>query len=46
MAEQVNVGPVMDIRCTPEALLRASTIGPRLALAGSDVLAEELGTVT
>jgi hypothetical protein len=44
-AEQEAVGPVMDIRRTPEALMRAARLGPLLRLAPGEVLEEELGTV-
>jgi hypothetical protein len=43
-AEQEPVGPVMDIRGTQEAVMRASRLGPMLRLAPPDVLDEELGT--
>ena len=43
-AEQRTVGPVMDIRSTPEALRRASTLGSLLRLAPPEVLDEELGS--
>lgn len=42
--EAMLVGPVVDIRCTSEAIERAHVLGPRLALAPSEVLIEELGT--
>lgn len=41
--EQPTVGPVMDIRRTPEALKRAAVLGSRLRLAPPEVLDEELG---
>lgn len=44
-AEQARVGPVMDIRRTPEAIRRAISVGSMLRLAPAEVLAEELGPV-
>lgn len=44
-AEQEPVGPVVDIRGTAEARMRASRLGPLLRLAPDEVLEEELGTV-
>lgn len=43
VAEQQAVGPVMDIRQTPEAIRRAAVLGDMLRYAPSDVLADELG---
>jgi len=40
--EQRTVGPVMDIRRSDEATLRASRLGPLLRLASPEVLADEL----
>ena len=42
-AEQKRVGPVVDIRRTPEAGQRAGRLGPMLAYALPEVLADELG---
>jgi hypothetical protein len=42
--EQRDVGPVLDIRRTPEARRRAERLGPLLAYAPPAVLAEELGS--
>ena len=42
-AEADRVGPVRDIRRTPEAHRRAAELGLRLKLAPPDVLMEELG---
>jgi len=42
-AEQAHVGPALDIRRTDEARRRAIRLGGLLALAGPEVLAEELG---
>jgi hypothetical protein len=43
-AEQSRVGPVLDIRRTPEAVRRAAVLpGRLLALAPPEVLAEEVG---
>lgn len=39
------MGPVLDIRRTPEAVRRALGLGGMLALAPPDVLADEVGTV-
>jgi hypothetical protein len=41
--EQRPVGPVMDIRGSDEARMRALRVGPRLRLAPPEVLAEEIG---
>jgi hypothetical protein len=41
--EAVQVGPVVDVRCTPEAMRRAERLGERLRLAPAEVLREELG---
>lgn len=41
--EQLAVGPVVDIRRTPEARRRAERLGPLLAYVPADALAEELG---
>lgn len=41
--EQREVGPVVDIRRTEEARRRAALLGPRLAYAPPEVLADELG---
>ena len=43
--EQESVGPVVDIRRTPEALMRARRLGPMLRLAPAEVLEEEIGLV-
>ncbi len=40
--EQRDVGPVVDIRRTPEALRRANRLGPMLTYAPAGVLADEL----
>jgi hypothetical protein len=40
--EQRAVGPVMDIRGSDEARMRASRLGPLLRLAPPEVLQEEL----
>jgi hypothetical protein len=42
-AEQRAVGPVADIRRQPEAVLRASRLGPWLTLAPPEVLEDEIG---
>lgn len=44
--EQLRVGPVVDIRRTPEAHRRAAALGDRLAYAAPFILEEELGAVT
>jgi len=44
--EQGRVGPVVDIRRTPEAWTRAERLGDRLLFAPAEVLAAELGGVT
>lgn len=41
--EAVTIGPVLDVRRTPEAARRAAQLGERLALIPPDVLAEEVG---
>jgi hypothetical protein len=41
--EQRAVGPVVDIRGSDEARMRAARLGPRLRLAPPEVLAEEIG---
>jgi hypothetical protein len=41
--EQRAVGPVMDIRGSDEARMRAARVGPLLRLAPPEVLAEEIG---
>lgn len=41
--EQRGVGPVVDIRSTPEARRRAERLGQMLAFAPPEVLIEELG---
>ena len=41
--EQRAVGPVMDIRGSDEAGMRAGRLGPLLQLAPPEILAEELG---
>lgn len=43
VAEQERVGPVKDIRRSPEATRRASELGKWLAYALADVLADEVG---
>jgi hypothetical protein len=42
-AEQARVGPVRDIRRSPEAKQRAAALGKRLLLVPADVLADEIG---
>lgn len=44
-AEQAHVGPVVDIRRTPEARERARTLGRLLDLVPTEVLADEIGGV-
>jgi hypothetical protein len=41
--EQRAVGPVVDIRRSDEARMRAARLGARLSMAPPDVLAEEIG---
>lgn len=41
--EQREVGPVVDVRGTPEALRRAERLGSLLAYAPAEAIAEELG---
>lgn len=41
--EQRRVGPVVDVRGTPEALRRAQALGDLLAYAPREVLVDELG---
>lgn len=41
--EQRAVGPVVDIRRSDEARLRAARLGARLSMAPPEVLAEEIG---
>jgi hypothetical protein len=41
--EQRAVGPVVDIRGSDEARMRAARLGARLSMAPPDVLAEEIG---
>lgn len=41
--EQQHVGPVMDIRGSDEARMRAMRVADRLHLAPPEVIAEELG---
>jgi hypothetical protein len=41
--EQLLVGPVVDIRGSDEARMRAARLGARLSLAPAEVLAEEIG---
>jgi hypothetical protein len=43
-AEERHTGPVLDIRRTPEAVRRASRVGPLLRFAPAEVLEDELGT--
>jgi|SRR6185312_10338884 len=42
-AEQTRVGPVVDIRRTPEAAQRAAELGRLLSIVPAEVLAEEVG---
>lgn len=42
-AEQARVGPVLDIRRTPEAKRRALRLEDRLAYVPDSVLADEIG---
>src|SRR5262245_5213519 len=41
--EQLRVGPVLDIRRTPEAWARAAQLGSLLAYAPAEAILEELG---
>ena len=41
--EQRLVGPVLDIRRSDEARMRAARLGARLSMAPPEVLAEEIG---
>ena len=41
--EAVNVGPVVDIRRTPEAARRARALGDRLRFVPPEVWADEIG---
>jgi hypothetical protein len=41
--EQRRVGPVVDVRRTPEAALRAGRLGDLLKFAPAEVLADEIG---
>jgi hypothetical protein len=41
--EQLLVGPVVDIRRSAEARMRAARLGARLSMAPPEVLAEEIG---
>ena len=41
--EAVPVGPVMDMRRSDEARMRALRLGPLLRLAPPEILAEEIG---
>jgi len=45
LREQRHVGPVVDIRRTPEALQRAQRLGPLLANVPVEVLLEEVGSI-
>lgn len=45
-AEAAPVGPVRDIRGTPEARRRASGLGRRLALVPAETWAAEVGTAS
>lgn len=42
--EQREVGPVVDVRRTPDARRRAERLGPLLAYVPNDVLMEEVGS--
>lgn len=43
-AEAASVGPVLDVRGTPEAAARVTALGPKLLrLIPADVLAAEMG---
>ena len=42
-SEEARVGPVVDVRGTPEAAARAAELGPLLKLAPPEVLADEIG---
>jgi hypothetical protein len=44
--EQQHAGPVVDIRRSGEARMRAARLGSRLRLAPPDVLADEIGALT
>ncbi len=44
--EAAMTGPVVDIRRTPEARLRAAALGTMLRLAPPEVLIDELGGTT
>jgi hypothetical protein len=44
--EQRAVGPVVDIRRSDEARMRAARLGVRLSMASAEVLAEEIGVLT
>ena len=41
--EQRRVGPVVDVRRTPEAAARAARLGELLRIVPPEILAEELG---
>ena len=41
--EQRTVGPVIDVRGSDEAKMRAARLGARLAMVPAEVLAEEIG---
>jgi hypothetical protein len=41
--EQRQVGPVVDVRRTPEAQRRAARLGTLLAYAPAEVIADEIG---
>lgn len=44
-AEELRVGPALDIRRTPEAVTRVMRLGAMLRFAPPEVLADEVGTV-
>ena len=44
-AEQAEVGPVADVRRTPEARRRAAALGGLLRVAPPEVLLDELGVI-
>src|SRR5690348_8693202 len=44
--EQRAVGPVMDIRRSDEARMRAARLGARLSMVPPEVLAEEVGEMS
>lgn len=44
--EQRHVGPVVDVRRTPEALKRAQRLGTMLRFAPAEVLRDELGSAS